>query len=331
MTNHSKWAALLLAVALSACAGGKKAAVTPANLFVPSSNPPGYELLLTQPAITGGQLATEVDFNGFPLPGSLRGFTPFVYPAALAVRNRDMYVVDSGARKLYRLDLMTQILSVVPSGVAYPWTRVQVGADRSLYVLDQNSAVIRRYVPMQAMQTIGDPAITGSLEGFVVDTPDGRIVASDKLNKRLIKFNPMGGLGWPMPSPAGSQFTALGMLASAGERSLYAIENSCACVAVLNDAGQVSEHIGRGILLQPQALAVDRTGHLFVADAADRTLKVFAQGKLLAQYTAQALRVSTISALAVDENMLYIADGAGSRVQVFRIQPQTVVGSEAGR
>lgn len=315
---------MLLAASLVGCASDKNSAALPANASSAGLRQVS-ELLLHQQTIAGGQLAAAVDVNGFPLPGSLGGFTQLVFPGALAVRMTDLYIADMGSRKIYKFDLSTQILSVVPDEIARPWTQIQVGADRSLFVLDKSRAIIRVHSPGQPVRVIGDPSVTGSLDGFVVGSPDGRIIATDKLSQRLIMFSPMGSLnglglpGWPLQTPADKNLSALGSLANVG-RTLYAIDSFCRCVVGFDDTGRVNARIGQGELSQPQALAADRSGHLFVVDAADRTLKVFLHGKLLTRYTAHALRVNEISALAVDGSMLYLADGAGSRVLTFRIQ-----------
>lgn len=315
---------MLLVVSLVGCASDKNSAALPANLS-PTVTGQADDLLLPQQTITGGQLAAAVDANGFPLPGSLGDFTQLVFPVALAARSTDLYIADSGSRRIYKFDLLTQMLSIVPGETARPWTQIQVGSDRSLFVLDKIRAIIQVHSPGQPVRVIGDPSITGSLDGFVVGSPDGRIIATDKLSQRLIMFSPLGGLnglgspGWPLHSPADKNLSALGSLANAG-RNLYAIDSLCRCVVAFDDTGRVNARIGQGELLQPQALAADQFGHLFVADAADRTLKVFLHGKLFTRYTVHALRANEISALAVDGSMLYLADGAGSRVLTFRIQ-----------
>ena len=331
MLRNLNWIAVLLAVLFAGCASDKNSSAISAN----SSSAVAKQVngfLLPQQTIIGGQLASAVDENGLPLPGSLGGFTQLVFPAALAARMTDIYIADTGSRRIYKFDLFTQILSVVPDEIAQPWTQIQVGADRSLFVLDKGRAIIRVHSPGQPVRVIGDPSITGSLEGFVVGSPDGRIVATDRLSQRLIMFSPLGSLtgsglpGWPLQSPADKNFSALGPLANVG-RNLYAIDSLCRCVLQFDDTGRVSMHIGEGELSQPRALAADQAGHLFVVDAVDRTLKVFLNGKLLTRYTAHALGVVDINALAVDGSMLYLADGAGSRVLSFRIQAPMNVNS----
>ena len=108
-------ASLGLTISLAACAG------------LPSNNEPDEAQRTSQTAqraegqvstqrdvlapwqvITGGRLATQVDANGFPVQGTLQGFTTLIHPAALAVRGTDLYIADSGARKVYRFDSTLQ-------------------------------------------------------------------------------------------------------------------------------------------------------------------------------------------------------------------------------
>ncbi len=276
------------------------------------------ELLVLKQIIPGGWLVAGLDANGLPLAGATQGFSTLVFPSALAVRGSDLYIADSGARKLYRFDTATQAMSVVPGEDVLPWTRVQVAPDQSLYVLDPARAAIRRYPPGgQPPRILGDSMAIGSLDGFVIDENVGGIIASDNLNRRLLVFNPLGGAGWSIGQ--GDELPSLGAMASDG-RAVYAIDKGCACIVVMDEAGRVSGRIGQGELVQPRELAADRHGHIFVSDGGNRSLKVFLRGKLLANYGAQTLHFTEISALAVDEDTLYLADGPGSQVLSFRIQ-----------
>ena len=314
-------ACALLAIALTACATDPQAKNTDPAQRAKQTAAQAQELLVPWQTVTGGLLAAGgVDANGFPLPGAMQGYAALVFPSALAARGDDLYIADSGARKLYRFDAAFQLMIQVPGVEAMPWTRMQVGPDQSLYVLDAARASILHYTRgMQPLQTLGDPSVTASLDGFVVDGLLGRIVASDRLGQRLVMFNPLGGAAWPMEHAGEGEFTSLGALTGAG-RALYAIDSVCTCIVSLDETGRILVRIGKGELAQPQALAADRHGHIFVADAADRTLKVFLRGDLAASYSTHKLGLIEISALAVDEDTLYIADGPGARVLSFRIQ-----------
>lgn len=315
----------LLAIALTACAISPETKrpetidlKAPQHLGEVKKLPRKQDFLVLKQTISGGQLVARLDANGVPLAGATAGFSALVYPSAIAVHGADLYIADSGARKLYRYDTDMQIMSVVPGEDAWPWTQMQVGADRSLFVLDSARAVIRHYpLSEQQPRTLGDPLVAASLDGFVVDEQLGGIVASDNLNHRLLTFNPLGGAGWSIGQAA--ELPSLGAMASDGH-SVYAIDNDCACIVAMDEAGRVHGRIGRGELTQPRELAADRYGHIFVSDAATRTLKVFQRGKVVASFGTQALHCIEISALAVDEDTLYIADGPGAHVLAFLIQ-----------
>ena len=81
------------------------------------------------------------------------------------------------------------------------------------------------------------------------------------------------------------------------------------------------ERIGQGVLTQPYAVAADQNGYLFTADASNRKLWVYLRGEWVASYEARKLHVNEISAMAVAEGALYIADGPGGQVVSFHIRP----------
>ena len=277
-------------------------------------------LLVPWQTITGGWLTAKLDQQGFPLPGSPQGFASLIAPSALAVRGADLYIADSGSRKLYRVDTATQSMSLMPGIEVLPWTQIQLGFDHSLYVLDSKRQTILHFTRgMQPLPTLGNFGVGSvSLKSFVLDASLGQVVASDSISRRLVLFSPLGGPPQLLDTSTNG-FRAMGALATDG-RIIYALDSACFCIAVMDDTGRFSERIGEGVLAQPRALAADRYGHIFVADNFDRTLKIFKRGTLYASYKAQTLGLIEISALAVDEDVIYIADAAGSRVISLRIQ-----------
>lgn len=277
------------------------------------------EVLVPWQIITGGRLVTEVDANGFPMPDSIRGYTSLVFPSALAVRGPDLYIADSGVRKLYRFDSSLQTLSAVPDVIALPWTRLQVGVDHSLFVLDAGNSNILNYTRGgNLLQRLSYPLANARISGFVVGEPLGKIIVSDQVNKRLVELHFPGNAFRFLGPVALDEYSALGEIAASG-RKMYALDLNCPCIVDIDEEGRVRERFGQGELKQPSALAVDRNGQVFVADTAERTLKIFLEGMLIASYKAQALGITEISALAVDEGVLYVADGPGAKVVTLHI------------
>ena len=193
--------------------------------------------------------------------------------------------------------------------------------DHSLFILDAGTSTILHYTRGgRLLQTLSDPLNTARLTEFVVDESLGKIVASDQMNRRLVILHLSGQASRVLDSSDMGEFTALGAIAAAG-RTMYALDTRCSCIVALDEEGRVRERIGQGSLGQPRTLAIDRHGQIFVADAADRTLKVFFQGTQIASYGTQKLGVTDISALAIDAGTLYVADGPGARVISLRIHP----------
>lgn len=278
------------------------------------------DLLIPWHTIKGGQLATQQDQNGFPLPGSFSGFSTLIFPVALAARAPDLYIADAGAQKIYRFNSDLQSLSVVSGVDATNLTRLQVAPDYSLLVLDPARSLISSFARGgQRLQTLSSPVTSAHLTEFIVQESYGRIYAVDQLNQQIVPLHPLGLADMPLITAGTSEIRTLGALASAG-RTLYTVDAGCACVVAIDETGRARERIGKGVLVQPRALVADRYGHLFVADGFDHTLKVFLRGALVASYTPSKLHVIDITALAIDQSVLYVADGPGAQVLAFRIR-----------
>lgn len=301
--------------AMSGCAADSKVILSDVG-----SSQAQEDLLTPWRTIKGGQLVSQQDQNGFPLPGSFKGFTTLIFPTALAVRSPDLYIADAGAHKIYRFNSDLQSLSVVPGVDATNLTRLQVAPDRSLLVLDPARSVISSFGRGgQRLQTLSSPVSSAYLTEFIVEESYGRVYAADQLNQQVVPLHPLGSADMPLITAGTGAIKALGALTSVG-RDLYAVDTGCVCVVAIDEAGQVRERIGQGKLVQPRALVADRYGHLFVADGFDHTLKVFLRGALIASYTPSKLHVIDITALAIDQSALYVADAPGAQVVVFRIR-----------
>jgi hypothetical protein len=276
-------------------------------------------VLTPMQSITGGRIVLQLDANGFPTPGSTQGYAALISPTSIAVRGTDLYIADSGARKLYRYYSSLQAMSVVADVTAMPWIRMQIGVDQSLYVLDAASSSIKHFTRSgHLLQTLTYPLITSRLTEFVLDDMRGKIIASDQLNNRLVILHLLGNASRIVESSAAHAFTPMAGLALSVNK-VYALDVGCECIVVLDEEGRELEHIGKGLLKQASALAVDHNGLIFVADSISRSLKIFLRGSQIADYKFQSLGVTEISALAVDDELLYISDSAGAKILVFHI------------
>jgi hypothetical protein len=302
-----RWLAGLLAAAWL----GQAAPVASAELIVPMQ------------ILTHGRLADRVDPNGMPMPGSLQRFVNFVHPVAVAARGQDVYVADGGTRRVYRFDLSMQVLSVVPGVEAAPGIRMQAAPDQSLLVLNPaRSAIVRIGRGGRLLQTLSDSIVTARWSEFAADESGARLVATDNANQRVVSLQSLAGTVPPLTTAGESDGTlvAPGAVAFVG-RAVLVADAACHCIIELDEGGRALRKFGGETLKQPRAMGVDRYGRIFVLDGFDRAVHVFQGGQLLESYDATRLRLVGPLALAVDGSWLYIADGPGARIGVFRLSP----------
>lgn len=304
-------------------AGSLLAAVLAAGALAFAPPAISADVITPVQTLTGGRLADRVDANGMPLPGALQRFANFIFPAAVAARGQDIYVADSGARRVYRYDLALQVLQVVPGVEALPGTRLQAASDQSLLVLDPaRSRILRIGRGGRPLQALSDSIATARWGEFAADESGARLVATDRLNQRLVNLQPLGGMVHPAitAGESGGALQSPGPVAFVG-RTTHIADAVCHCIVELDENGGVRQQYGGEVLKQPRALAADRHGRLFVLDGFDRALHIFFRGRLVDSFDAIRMRMVEPVALAIDGAWLYVADGAGARVGVFRLAP----------
>lgn len=294
-------AALVGAAALlAACAGQHRA------------QPAGERASLSPVrTIPGGRLAPRTDALGTPNPAALGGFQPLVFPVAVAMAGADLYIADAGAGRLYRFE--PALLALVPvAGISpVPGVRLQGGPDGLLYVLDPGASEIRR------LSRVGRPlpALLPRLPAsryveFAVDPVHGRVFASDGAHGAVDRFEPTGRQAVVVQAGA-----APGPVAADG-RALYLGDPGCRCILRWQD-GIPPAALAEGELAQPRALAAG-DGVVVALDGADRSLLVVSAA---GQERVQAARLGMVApeGLAIAGGLLYVADGAGQAVHVFRL------------
>ncbi len=284
----------------------------------PASSSP---LMLTPMlSLTGARLAAAADRTGTPSPqaGAL-GFTRFIRPLALAARGGEVVIFDAGAGTAYRFDpaqnLMTAIRSVpVPAG-----TQLAMGADYSLYVIDQpGRRVLRVGRNGQVIASYSDAVNLQRPVDVAVDDARGLVIVADGGYNQLVAFHALGGASYLISLRTAERVHAVGAIAL-GADAIYVSDPLCRCVARVGYNGGVLGSFGHDVLGLPGALAVDRYQRVFVVDQFDRTLKVFERGRLIDSVPARRLGVQQIDDVWIDDSMLYVADGLSGRVEALRI------------
>jgi DNA-binding beta-propeller fold protein YncE len=257
----------------------------------------------------------------------------FLQPVGVAARGDVLLVADAAARTLWRLDRGRDAMAAfAPFTGAGPeqGASLQLGNDLSVWAaLPAEHTVIQYDARGRAVRRWRDEANAARPVAIAVPEDRSEVLVGDAATAQVVVFDPLGRilrlLGRRRPAPLQS-IAAM----SLGPRGLYVLDRIARLVVVLGADGQVLELIGEDQLVQPRALAVDRSGRVFVSDDIDQRIKVFRGARLLASAGGAGKgpgRFGRIEALAVDGNLLYAADSLNARVQVMMVAPPSM---EAG-
>lgn len=310
--------AALASLTLAACVTQSSATRLDADAG-PAAAPPVLSAFLT---LAGAPLAAAADRTGTPLPLSgAAPFTRFIHPIAAAMLGNDLYIADSGAGRVFRFDLTLNVMAAVPSAPAALGTRLAVGSDFSLYVLDQlGRRVLKFGRDGRLLATFADAFNLNRPIALVADGGRGQVIVADGLYHHLVAFHPLGGAAQVIPLLGDDRNRVMSINAIALVRDeLHISDPLCRCVAVVARDGGVRATYGHREIVMPGAIAIDRRERVFVADVSDGSVKVFAAGRLIDDIPAAALGVREVSDLWVGESRLVVADGAGARVIVMQI------------
>lgn len=298
--SRRRWLAAAGIFLLGACGGSSVA---------PAAGTPARPALHPVRGLLGARIALKVDAMGTPLPGAYGPYQPFVFPVAVAVGPLDIFIADAGVGRIFRYDRALDALFVMP-GRAHHGTRLQAGSDGSVHVLDPPGAEISRYGRAGNVLPALLPAVpTSSYRDFAVDPVTGRGFAIDVANLRIDRIEPHGRLA--VPEIERHQGTALAI----DRGSLFLADAGCRCIVEWRD-GRVLRELAPGELSQPRALAADR-GRLYALDAFDRSICIVFAGGVL-RMRPEELGLVAPEAIAAAEGLLYVADGAGHAIAVFR-------------
>lgn len=342
-TARQRWIAIALSLfalaeVLSACSVAElKSAVVSDKAKAPTASPlasyirPGEpEILVADEPIIGGkqELSGMVGEFARILVGTANTIT-LMNPVAVGGVNDQLFIVDAGARAIYRYNLTTKaIQSVGQAGGQFMGepSGIHVESDLSFYVadpsgkqvlyFDQHGNFIRRYSDLanlaRPVDVVSDEAL-GNV--YVADGTYSHIVVFSKSGQALSAIGARG-------RGPGKFRTITAMARNRG--SLFVadrLELPLQELDFLN--GSFRNSFGQGQLVWPTSIVVDKRNRIFVSDRSDNTIKVFDDNRLIATIggTGSApgrFRLVTDMWLS-DQNLLYVADSLNRRVQVFRL------------
>lgn len=293
-----------------------------------SEQPAGNRLLSPWLSLNGGWRA-----DPRPFPGAIAAAGPrlsFVRPVGVAAVGDTVIVADAGARTLWHLnrgrDSMTPLAPFTGAAAEYGGS-LQLGADLALWVaLPAEHEVVQYDVRGRLVRRWRDEANVPRPVAVAVPDDRSEVLIADGAGARIVAFDPLGrtlallGTG----TPGVLQSIAAMCL---GPLGLYVLDREAQQVVVFDRRGAVRHVIGEHHLVRPRALAVDRSGRVFVGDDFDQQIKVFRGDALLGAaggFGSGPGRFARIESLAVDANLLYVADSGNARVQVMLVAPPSM-------
>ena len=309
----------LWALALTQGAQGEPPAAAPRPAVLASAS----QLMTPMWTLAGGQVVEGMAPGGMPSAfAPTRGYQPFVRPVAAAAQGPDVYVADAGTGAIWRYDLTLQRMAPLPGVRALVGTKLAVGADRSLYVLDPTGRRVLQFAnDGRPLATLGDALNLGRPVGLAFD-PRGRVLIADGMFQQLVAFHAFGGTPYVLPLRAREARQARNLAGIAADaQGLYLSDLVCHCVLHATLEGEIIERYGEEHLEMPGAIAADGMGRVFVVDNLDGALRVFEGGGLAYELKPAEVGLVRIDDVWIGEGIIVLSDGMGARVQVARLVP----------
>lgn len=277
--------------------------------------------LVTGQSYPGGRIIQRANEAGFPDPnmGGMGAMTLFVFPVAVAVTPmRDIFIADAGLQAIFRYDPMLDAMNMVRGLRVTQQTRLAAAPDGSVVVVNGMGApMVRISRTGRVMQTVDAQLGGGAFyDDITVDAASGRYYGLDKVQRRLEEIMPHGRGGIVLPQGVVPEQPAA--MAMDGN-SIYIAGRACQCIAAIDTFGSRNMEVIAEDIGQASALAAG-DGWLAVADLRERALRVWRQRALLVEADFASLGLADPQGMAIAQQTLYVADGAGRRVASFRLR-----------
>ncbi|MDH4107981.1 MAG: hypothetical protein OEW35_06675 [Gammaproteobacteria bacterium] len=246
------------------------------------------------------------------------------YAAAVAARGGSVFVVDSAAGGVVRIDpSLTRAELLYPLGD--PTTRgLHVTRDLLIYVVDrQERAVIELSDTGAPRRHFSDSSLLPAPVDLALTNWDATLVVADELTAQLVVFDSMGGPTAVLGSNiAGPRIASTMQAISGGGNGVYVLDGGLQEVVHFDLAGRPLGGYGEDDLVAPVAMTVDECGRVFVADGHPQGLFVGLGGVF-----GHGMRVPfdasinpAVTDLWIDGDELYVAAGAAG-IQVYLVEP----------
>ncbi|MBN4063242.1 NHL repeat-containing protein [Cardiobacterium sp. AH-315-I02] len=251
-----------------------------------------------------------------------------ISPTAVAAQATDVFIADSGQKKIFKYDRATQTISVF-ANVPDMGNKVSLHVDRGLlvYLVNQVTATTVQYdIDGRRLKVFENAAELTQPVAVTVDDIQAEIFIADQLRAHVLVFNRGGGINRVINAPKGGKDKIQSITAMAfAKNQLYLVDRTGHQIFALSPTGKFRYVFGADELVAPGVIAVDDEGRVFVFDAANNAIKVYRgglfEGELGDADTGTASRFQQVSGLWVDGDLLYVADAASASVKIFSIAP----------
>lgn len=271
--------------------------------------------------VGGGFLSPPGPAYGVPSRPGTGMYVRLMAPTALALRGNDLLVVDSGAGRVWRIDIGLNTVSAIAGAPALPGTAVALAADLSAWVLDGTSHQVLRFArDGRLLQTFrGGPAAPAPT-GLALAEGGATLLLADGVLGQWAELRPVGAFARPvrpvLPSGGIAGVDAIAM-ASDG---VFVLDRRAGLVHRLRRDGEWIDSLGGGALQQPVALAADRFDRVYVVDAQRGAVVLLRAGRPAGVFDAAALGVRQVGGIAVDDRFLAVADRLTGQVVVHELR-----------
>lgn len=300
------------AAALAGCAADPPAGPPP---------PPGQPQRLR--TLQGGFLAPVLPGGlppparpGLRLPAGSGQFVRWLAPVALALRGSDLLVADAGSGRLWRADAYGLQLSAVPGAPVGRQTALALGGDGSAWVLDPVARQVLRFGrDARLLQTLRIGIAGGAPVALALAEDGLTLLVADGVGAAWSEHRGVGGVVRQIAPEAevGQRISGVDAIA-AGQGGVVVLDRLRGVVHRVSREGRVQQTLGRGQLMQPVALALDRRGRVYVHDAQQPAVVRLSTDGEAQRWSAAELGVQQIGAIAVDDFTLAVADALAGAV-----------------
>lgn len=288
---------------------------------------PVVNIIEPETVFRGGSMA----FGGRAAPKWLVGDKKvnLLEPVGFTTNGKDTYVLDAGARSVFKVDLVKQVLwPIVDLGLIFKGAPggIFTTKDGSFYVSDTaDKKIIKFNSEGQVVQTITAKFNLARPTRIFVNEANGHVFVLDATFSRVVAFNIKGvpiyviGDRGDVPgrfiSPTAFNFF---------NESLYVVDSVGVRAQKIGLDGVPIIDFGSTSLFAPSAIAVDEFGRVFIADTEDNYIKIYSDGRLLGKYGGTGMKQGQfreITDMVIANDRLYVTEGMNRRIQVFKLLP----------